>query len=43
MLVQIGVVNAHPPLVVVLLSNQNGIYKPFWVEDLFDEPSRKEF
>ena len=38
MLVQISVVDAHPPLVVVLLLDEYRVGQPFGMVDLFDEP-----
>ena len=38
MLVQISVVDTHPPLVVVLLLDKNRVGQPFRMIDLFDKP-----
>ena len=38
MLVQIGVVDTHPPLVVVLLLDKYMVGQPFGMVDFFDEP-----
>jgi hypothetical protein len=40
-LVEVGVVNAHPPLVRVLLADEDGVREPLSMEDFFDEASRK--
>jgi hypothetical protein len=39
--VEIGVVDAHPPLVRVLLVDEDGVGKPLRMEDLSDEASRE--
>jgi hypothetical protein len=39
--VEIGVVDAHPPLVRVLLLDEDGVGKPLRMEDFSDEVSRK--
>jgi hypothetical protein len=39
--VEIGVVDAHPPLVRVLLADEDGVGEPLRMEDLTDEASRK--
>jgi hypothetical protein len=41
MLVEVGVVDAHPPLVRVLLANEDGVGEPLRMEDFFDEASRE--
>lgn len=41
MLVEVGVVDAHLSLIVVLLSDQDGIGEPLWMENFFDEAHRK--
>jgi hypothetical protein len=38
MLVPIGVVDAHPPLVVILLLDKYRVGQPFRVVDLLDKP-----
>jgi hypothetical protein len=35
--VEVSVVDAHPPLVRVLLADEDGVGDPFRMEDLFDE------
>jgi hypothetical protein len=40
-LVEVGVVDAHPPLVRVLLPDEDGVGEPFRMEDFFDEASRE--
>jgi hypothetical protein len=40
-LVEIGVVDAHPPLVRVLLADKDGVGKPFRMEDFSDEADRE--
>jgi hypothetical protein len=40
-LVVVGVVNAHPPLVRVLLANEDGVSEPLRMEDFSDEASRE--
>jgi hypothetical protein len=39
MLVEFGVVDAHPPLVGVLLEYEDGVGEPFRMEDFSDEAS----
>ena len=41
MLVQISVVDAHPPLVVVLLLDEHRVSEPFGMIDFLDEPCCK--
>jgi hypothetical protein len=36
-LVDVGVVDAHPPLVCVLLADEDGVGMPLRMEDFFDE------
>jgi hypothetical protein len=36
-LVEVGVVDAHPPLVRVLLADDDGVGEPLRMEDFFDE------
>jgi hypothetical protein len=36
-LVEVGVVDAHPPLVGVLLADEDGVGKPLGMEDFSDE------
>jgi hypothetical protein len=40
-LVEVGVVDAHPPLVQVLLADKDGVGEPLRMEDFFDEDSRE--
>jgi hypothetical protein len=40
-LVEVGVVDAHPPLVGVLLVDEDGIGEPLSMEDFSDEASRE--
>jgi hypothetical protein len=40
-LVEISVVDAHPPLVRVLLADEDGVGKPLRMEDFSDEASRE--
>jgi hypothetical protein len=40
-LLEIGVVDAHPSLVRVLLADEDGVGKPLRMEDFFDEASRE--
>jgi hypothetical protein len=39
-LVEVGVVDAHPPLVRVLLADEDGVDEPLRMEDFSDESSR---
>jgi hypothetical protein len=39
--VEISVVDAHPPLVRVLLADEDRVGKPLWMEDFSDEAGRK--
>jgi hypothetical protein len=41
MIVEVGVVDAHPPLVVVLFKNEDRIHQPFGVVNFLDEPGRE--
>ena len=41
MLVEVGVVDAHPPLIVVLLKNGDKICQPLGVVNFLDEPGRE--
>jgi hypothetical protein len=41
MLVEVGVVDAHPPLVRVLLADEDGVGEPLRMEDFSDEASRE--
>jgi hypothetical protein len=36
-LVEVGVVDAHPPLIRVLLADEDGVGKPLRMENLSDE------
>ena len=38
-LVEVCVVDTHPPLVVVLLEDENGVIQPLGVVNFFNEPS----
>jgi hypothetical protein len=40
-LVEVGVVDAHPPLVRVLLADEDGVGEPLRMEDYLDEASRE--
>jgi hypothetical protein len=40
-LVEVGVVDAHPPLVRVLLVDEDRVGVPLRMEDFFDEASRE--
>jgi hypothetical protein len=40
-LVEISVVDAHPPLVRVLLADEDGVGEPLRMEDFSDEASRE--
>jgi hypothetical protein len=40
-LVGVGLVSAHPPLVRVLLADEDGVGEPLRMEDLTDETGRK--
>jgi hypothetical protein len=40
-LVEVGVVDAHPPLIRVLLADEDGVGEPLRMEDFSDEASRK--
>jgi hypothetical protein len=40
-LVEVGVVNTHPPLVRVLLADEDGVGEPLRMEDFFDEAGRE--
>jgi hypothetical protein len=40
-LVEVGVVDAHPPLVRVLLADEDRAGEPLRMEDFFDEASRE--
>jgi hypothetical protein len=42
MLVEIGVINTHPPL-IILFSYEDGISYPLWMDYFFNESSREEF
>jgi hypothetical protein len=42
-LVEVGVVDAHPPLVRVLLADEDGVGEPLRMEDFSDEASREWF
>ena len=41
MLVLVSIVDAHPPLVIVLFEIEYQIRQPLGVVNLFDEPSRE--
>jgi hypothetical protein len=38
---EVGVVDAHPPLVGVLLADEDGVGEPLMMEDFCDEASRE--
>jgi hypothetical protein len=40
-LVEVGVVDTHPPLVRVLLADEDGVGEPLGMEYCFDEASRE--
>jgi hypothetical protein len=40
-LVEVGVVNAHPPLVRVLLADEDGVGEPLMMEIFSDEDGRE--
>ena len=40
-LVEVGVVDAHPPLVRVLLADEDGVGEPLRMEDFTDEARRE--
>jgi hypothetical protein len=40
-LVEVGVVDTHPPLVQVLLADEDGVSEPLRMEDFSDEASRE--
>jgi hypothetical protein len=40
-LVEVGVVDAHPPLIGVLLADEDGVGEPLRMEDFSDEASRE--
>jgi hypothetical protein len=40
-LVEVGVVGAHPPLVRVLLADEDGVSEPLRMEDFSDEAGRE--
>jgi hypothetical protein len=42
-LVEVGVVDAHPPLVRVLLADEDGVGEPLRMEEFTDEASHEEF
>jgi hypothetical protein len=42
-LVEVGVVDVHPPLVRVLLADEDGVGEPLRMEDFSDEASREQF
>jgi hypothetical protein len=39
--VEVGVVDAHPPLVRVLLADEDGVGNPLRMEDFSDEAGRE--
>jgi hypothetical protein len=39
--VEVGVVDAHPPLVRVLLANEDGVGEPLRMEEFSDEADRE--
>jgi hypothetical protein len=40
-LIEIGVVDAHPPLIQVLLADEDGVSEPLRMEDFSDEAGRE--
>jgi hypothetical protein len=40
-LAEVGVVDAHPPLIRVLLADEDGVGKPLRMEDFSDEAGRE--
>jgi hypothetical protein len=40
-LLEVGVVDAHPPLFRVLLADEDGVGEPLRMEDFYDEASRE--
>jgi hypothetical protein len=40
-LVEVGVVDAHPPLIRVLLADVDGVGEPLGMEDFSDETGRE--
>jgi hypothetical protein len=40
-LVEVGVIDAHPPLVRVLLADEDGVGEPLRMEYFFDEAGRE--
>jgi hypothetical protein len=40
-LVEVGVVDAHPPRICVLLANEDGVSEPLRMEDFSDEAGRE--
>jgi hypothetical protein len=40
-LVEVGVVDAHPPLVRALLADEDGVSEPLRMEDFSDEARRE--
>jgi hypothetical protein len=42
MLVEISVINTHPPF-IILLSYKDGISYPLWMDYFFNESSHEEF
>jgi hypothetical protein len=40
-LVEVGVVDAHPPLIRVLLADDDGVGEPLRMEDFSDEAGRE--
>jgi hypothetical protein len=40
-LVEVGVVDAHPPLIGVFLADEDGVGEPLKMEDFSDEASRE--
>jgi hypothetical protein len=40
-LVEIGVVDAHPPLISILLADEDGVGKPLRMEDFTNEAGRE--
>jgi hypothetical protein len=40
-LIEVGVVDAHSPLIRVLLADEDGVGEPLRMEDFFDEAGRE--
>jgi hypothetical protein len=40
-LVEVGVIDAHPPLIGGLLADEDGVGEPLRMEDFYDEAGRE--